>query len=76
MVLERFIIRAATPGRDALGKVSIQALIDGRTFAGRGAHTDVVRASVDAYLHAVNKAAAVRTLDDTHLGADSDFRGI
>jgi 2-isopropylmalate synthase len=76
VVLERFIIRAATPGRDALGKVSIQALIDGRTFAGRGAHTDVVRASVDAYLHAVNKAAAVRTLDDTHLGADSDFRGI
>jgi 2-isopropylmalate synthase len=67
IVLERFSIRAATPGRDALGEVSIQALVDGHTFTGRGAHTDVVRASAAAFLHAVNKAAAARALEDSHM---------
>ena len=44
--------------------MSIQANIDGHTFTGRGAHTDVVRASAEAFLHAVNKAAAAaRRLD-------------
>jgi 2-isopropylmalate synthase len=73
VVLERFSIRAATPGRDALGEVSIQARIDGHTFTGRGAHTDVVRASAEAFLHAVNKAAAARSLEEGHSMATSDI---
>lgn len=76
VVLERFSIRAATPGRDALGEVSIQARIDGHTFTGRGAHTDVVRASAEAFLHAVNKAAAARTLEAGHSMATSKIGGV
>ncbi|MDH3208599.1 MAG: 2-isopropylmalate synthase [Gemmatimonadota bacterium] len=76
VVLERFSIRAATPGRDALGEVSIQARIDGHTFTGRGAHTDVVRASAEALLHAVNKAAAARSLEAGHAMATSEVGGV
>lgn len=76
VVLKDLTIRSATPGRDALGEVSIHALIDGHTFTGRGAHTDVVRASVAAYLHAVNKAAAARSLEEEHLAATADHWGV
>ncbi len=76
VVLDQFTIRAATPGRDALGEVTIHATIDGHTFTGRGAHTDVVRASAEAYLHAVNKAAAARALEASHLAATSDSWGV
>jgi 2-isopropylmalate synthase len=76
VVLERFSIRAATPGRDALGEVSIQARIDGHTFTGRGAHTDVVRASAEAFLHAVNKAAAARSLEGSKVAAASEMGGV
>jgi 2-isopropylmalate synthase len=76
IVLERFSIRAATPGRDALGEVSIQASIDGHTFTGRGAHTDVVRASAEAFLHAVNKAAAARNHGGERVAATSEIGGV
>jgi 2-isopropylmalate synthase len=75
-VLERFAIRGATPGRDAIGEVTIQARVDGHTFTGRAGHTDVVRASAEAYLHAVNKAAAARQLEASHLAATSDAWGV
>jgi 2-isopropylmalate synthase len=76
IVLERFSIRAATPGRDALGEVSIQALVDGHTFTGRGAHTDVVRASALAFLHAVNKAAAARALEGRQMATTAESGGV
>jgi 2-isopropylmalate synthase len=76
VVLDRFSIRAASSGRDAVGEVAIEARVDGHTFTGRGAHTDVVRASADAYLHAVNKAAAARALEESHLAATSDSWGV
>ena len=67
VVLEDLRIRAATPGRDAVGEVTIRARVDGHTFTGRGGHTDVVLASVQAYMHVVNKAAAARVLEARHL---------
>jgi 2-isopropylmalate synthase len=76
VTLEDLTIRSATPGGDALGEVSIHASIDGHTFTGRGAHTDVVRASADAFVHAVNKAAAARVLEERHLAATSDAWGV
>jgi 2-isopropylmalate synthase len=76
VTLEDLTIRSATPGGDALGEVSIHASIDGHTFTGRGAHTDVVRASADAFVHAVNKAAAARVLEEQHLAATADAWGV
>ena len=76
VTLKDLTIRSATPGGDALGEVSIHAAIDGHTFTGRGAHTDVVKASAEAYLHAVNKAAAARRLEEQHLAATADAWGV
>ena len=55
--LEELNIRAATPGHDALGEVTLRARIDGRTFTGRAASTDIVHAAVEGYLNALNKAS-------------------
>ncbi|MBI4500220.1 MAG: 2-isopropylmalate synthase [Gemmatimonadetes bacterium] len=55
--LEDLNIRAATPGRDALGEVSLRVTIDGRSFSGRAHSTDIVHAAVEGYLHALNKAS-------------------
>jgi 2-isopropylmalate synthase len=67
IVLQNLSIRSSTPGEDALGEVSIQARADGHTFAGRGASTDVVRASVDAYVHLMNKVEQARVMEARHL---------
>jgi 2-isopropylmalate synthase len=72
IVLEDLTIRAATPGEDAVGEVSIQARVDGQTFTGRGASTDIVLASAHAFLHVVNKAEQARRLEARHLERTAD----
>ena len=73
VVLEDFKIRAATPGRDAVGEVTIRARVDGQTFTGRGGSTDVVLASTQAYVHVLNKAVQARELEARHFAARSDW---
>jgi 2-isopropylmalate synthase len=50
-------ITAVTEGTDALGeaKVKIRDAEQGTVFSGRGVSTDVIKASIKAYLGAVNK---------------------
>ena len=48
-------IRAITAGKDALGEVTATVEVDGRRIVGRGSSTDVIEASVRAYLNAINK---------------------
>ena len=72
IVLEDLRIRAATAGEDAMGEVSVQVRVDGQTFAGRGAATDVVLASAQALLHVVNKAEQARRLEARHLALTAD----
>ena len=48
-------IRSVTSGKDALGEVSIKIESKGRIVSGRGASTDIIEASIKAYLSAVNK---------------------
>ncbi len=50
-----FTLRAVTGGKDALGEVLVSVRSGRETVQGRGASTDVIEASVLAYLHAVNK---------------------
>lgn len=76
VVLDDLTVRSATPGRDAVGEVSIHARIDAHTFTGRGAHTDVVHAAAQAYLHAVNKAAAARVLEEEYLESPANQWGV
>ena len=55
-------ITAVTEGTDALGeaKVKIRDAESGTVFSGRGVSTDVIKASIKAYLGAINKWTAMR----------------
>ena len=60
-------IRAVTSGKDALGEVAIlvQAAHGDHRVSGRAASTDVLEASAQAYIVAVNKIAALQTSQPT-----------
>ena len=49
-------VRAITGSLDAQGDVTINLDVGGWNFLGRGISTDIVEASVKAYLNAINKA--------------------
>jgi len=53
--LTDYQLRAVTRGKDALGEVSLRYVSKGKEVSGRGASTDVVEASLKAYLDAINK---------------------
>jgi len=59
--LQEFNIRAASPGKDALGEAHVTVLLDGKSYYGTGASTDIIEAAVKAYLSAVNKYLALRS---------------
>jgi 2-isopropylmalate synthase len=55
-------IKAVTGGQDALGEVNIKVCSqDGRIATGRGSSTDIIEASVKAYLNAINKIVFLST---------------
>ncbi len=55
VTLSEYVLSAITGGKDALGEVTVRVEYGGKTFIGRGLSTDVIEASVKAYLNAVNK---------------------
>ncbi len=59
--LESFNIRGVTHGRDALGEVSIKLTYEDKNIIGRGMSTDIVEASVKAYLDGINKLFKIQS---------------
>ena len=55
MVLKEFTIQAISKGSDDVGKVHMQVEYDGHVYYGFGANTDIVTASVEAYIDCINK---------------------
>ncbi len=53
--LEEFLIQAITKGSDDIGKVHIQIEHEEKTYYGFSAHTDIVTASVEAFIDAISK---------------------
>jgi 2-isopropylmalate synthase len=53
--LLEYVVQAVTPGRQAIGGVTVSLEIDGRAFVGRGASTDILEASAKAYVNALNR---------------------
>jgi len=53
--LEEFQIHAVTGGREATGDALVKLRHEGKLYSGRGVSTDIVGASIRAYLSAVNK---------------------
>ena len=53
--LDDFQIRAITEGREAVGEALVKIRYNGRLYSGRGVSTDIIGASIRAYVKAVNK---------------------
>ncbi len=61
--LESYSIRAVTGGKEALGEATVRITEDGRTFIGRGISTDIIEASVKAYIDAINRMVSTQDKD-------------
>ena len=55
MTLKEFTIQAISKGSDDIGKVHMQVEYNGNVYYGFGANTDIVSASVEAYIDCINK---------------------
>ena len=53
--LEEFLVQAITRGTDDLGKVHIQIENRGKLYYGFSGNTDIITASVEAFIDAINK---------------------
>jgi 2-isopropylmalate synthase len=53
--LEEFLIQAITRGSDDVGKVHIQVEYNNKLYYGFSAHTDIITASVEAFINALAK---------------------
>jgi len=57
--LIEFSVKSVTEGIDAMGEVTIRLRHEDRIFSGHSANTDIIVASAQAYLHALNRLNAV-----------------
>lgn len=55
--LKSYTIKNVTDGKDAQGEVNVQAVVDGVPSRGRASHTDVIVASGEALIEAVNRSS-------------------
>ncbi len=55
-----YTINSISEGKDTLGDVKVKLAAGDRTFVGRGLSTDIIEASIVAYLNAVNKLMAAK----------------
>lgn len=53
--LDEFQIQAITEGREAMGETVVKLRSGGKLYSGRGISTDIIGASIRAYVNAVNK---------------------
>ena len=53
--LDDFQIHAVTEGKEALGSALVRLRSRGKLYSGNGISTDIVAASVRAYINALNK---------------------
>ena len=60
--LREFVVRSVSQGKDAQGEVTLELEVesDDRAFHGRAASTDIIEASAQAYINAVNAIATHR----------------
>lgn len=62
--LEEYSIGAVTEGRDAQGEVSVKISSDGATAKGYGLSTDIIEASILAYINAINHLIYEKTREE------------
>ncbi|MNY48885.1 2-isopropylmalate synthase [compost metagenome] len=55
ILLKEFTIQAMHGGSDDVSKVNMKVSYEGKSYVGYGFSTDIVKASANAYLDAMNK---------------------
>jgi 2-isopropylmalate synthase len=60
--LEDYAVRAVTGGQEAMGEATVKIRDNGHQVIGRAVTTDVIEASVLAYVNAMNKIVEERTM--------------
>ena len=53
--LDDFQIQAVTEGREAVGSAIVKLRSEGKLYSGQGVSTDIIEASIRAYVNALNK---------------------
>lgn len=53
--LDDFEVNAVTAGKEAMGETIVKLRADGKIYSGRGVSTDIIGASIKAYINAINK---------------------
>jgi len=53
--LDDFQIQSVTEGREAMGEALVRLRANGKLYSGKGVSTDIIGASVRAYINALNK---------------------
>lgn len=53
--LDDFQIQSVTEGKEAMGSAVVKLRSDGKLYSGNGISTDIIGASIKAYINAVNK---------------------
>ena len=53
--LDHYALQSVTQGRDALGEVVVKLRHGAHSVTGRGLSTDIIEASLKAYINAINK---------------------
>lgn len=62
--IESYQVRSVTAGREAQGEVLVRVRSGSEVFSGRGVSTDILEASVKAYLQALNEACPIRQTEE------------
>ncbi|MGD1809103.1 2-isopropylmalate synthase [Dapis sp. BLCC M126] len=61
--LIEFSVQSVTAGIDAIGEVTIRLRHEGRVYSGHAANTDIIVASAEAYVNALNRLYAALQTD-------------
>jgi 2-isopropylmalate synthase len=56
--LQDYSLKGVTEGADALGEATVRVAKDDRIYVGRGVSTDIIEASVKAYVNAINRVVS------------------
>ena len=68
-ILELYSVNSITGGTDAQGEVSVRLRENGRVVNGHGADTDIVIASVKAFINAINRFEATDRFQTAQTGS-------
>lgn len=74
--LEDYTIRSVTSGKDALGEVTVHINGNGKLVIGRAASTDVIEASIRAYVNAINRLLGINENIAVHHDKDTNEQSI